>query len=93
VKNQFGFSILLFTAFNVDDKSYREVLTPVNNSQLHLKLEILGKFRLVMNHKIQHKGNCNIFWFTPVQEKQEDLETLSVNVTTLIACAHKHFHL
>jgi hypothetical protein len=61
VKNIFGFSILLFTAFNVIDKSYRQVLTPVNNSQLLLKLEILDKFRLVTNHKIQHKGNCNIF--------------------------------
>ncbi len=29
VKTTFGFSILLFTAFNVDDKSYRQVLTPV----------------------------------------------------------------
>jgi hypothetical protein len=57
----FGASILLFTAFNVDDKSYRQVLTTVNNSQLLLKLEILDKFRLVTNHKIQHKGNCNIF--------------------------------
>jgi len=28
VKNMFGFSILLFTAFNCDDKSYRQVLTP-----------------------------------------------------------------
>ena len=60
VKN-IGFSILLFTAFKVVDKSYRQVLTPVNNSQLLLKLEILDKFRLVTNHKIQHKGNCNIF--------------------------------
>jgi len=61
VKNTFGFSILLFTAFNVIDKSYRQVLTPVNKSQLLLKLEIIDKFRLVTNHKIQHKGNCNIF--------------------------------
>ncbi len=57
----FGVSILLFTAFNVDDKFYRQVLTPVNNSQLLLKLEILDKFRLVTNHKIQQKGNCNTF--------------------------------
>jgi len=61
VKNMFSFSVLLFTAFNVIDKSYRQVLTPGNNSQLLLKLEILDKFRLVTNHKIQHKGNCNIF--------------------------------
>jgi hypothetical protein len=43
----FGFSILLFTAFSVIDKSYRQVLTPVNNSQLFLKLVIPDKFRLV----------------------------------------------
>ncbi len=57
----FGFSILLFTAFNCDDKSYRQELTPINNSQLLLKLEILDKFRLVTNHGFKHKGNCNIF--------------------------------
>ncbi len=57
----FGFSIILFTTFDVIDKSYRQVLTPVNNYQLLLKLEILDKFRLVTNHKKQHKGNCNIF--------------------------------
>ncbi len=57
----FGFSIPLFTAFSVDGKSYRQVLTPVNNSQLLLKLEILDKFRLVTIHKFKHKGNCNIF--------------------------------
>jgi hypothetical protein len=57
----FGFSILLFTAFNVDDNSYRQVLTPVNNSQLLLKLEILDKFRLVTNHKFKCKGNYDIF--------------------------------
>ncbi len=61
VKNMFGFSILLFTAINVDDKSHRQVLTPVKNSQLLLKLEIIDKYRLVTNHKMRHKGNCNIF--------------------------------
>jgi len=61
VKNAFGFSILYCTAFNVDDKSYRQVLTLINNSQLLLKLEILDKFRLVNNQQFKHKGNCNIF--------------------------------
>ena len=32
-------------SFNVIYKSYRQVLTPVNNSQLLLKLAILDKFR------------------------------------------------
>jgi hypothetical protein len=62
-----GFSILLFTVFNVDDKSYRQV----NNSQLLLKLEILDKFRLVTNHKIQHKDRLQHYLGTLVQEKQE----------------------
>jgi hypothetical protein len=63
MKNMFGFSILLFLlSFDVDDKSYRQVLTPVNNSQFLLKLEILNKFRLVTNHEIKkHKGHYNIF--------------------------------
>jgi hypothetical protein len=51
----FGFSILLFAAFNVVDKSYRQVLTPVNNFQLILKLEILDKFRFVTNLKYNTK--------------------------------------
>ncbi len=44
-------SQFFYSAFNVVDKPYRQVLTPVNNSQLLLKLEILDKFRLVTNHK------------------------------------------
>jgi hypothetical protein len=51
VKNLFCFSSLLFTAFNVDEETYRQVLAPFNNSQLLSKLEILDKFRLVTNHK------------------------------------------
>jgi hypothetical protein len=57
----FGFAILYCTVFNVNDKSYRQVLTLINNSQLLLKLEILDKFRLVTNQQFKHKGNCNIF--------------------------------
>ncbi len=57
----FGFPILYFTAFNVIDKSYRQVLTPVNNSQLLLKLEILDEFRLVTYYKIQHKETATLY--------------------------------
>ncbi len=57
----FGLTILLFTAFNVDVKSYRQELTLTNNSQLLLKIEILDKFRLVTNQQFNYKGNCNIF--------------------------------
>ncbi len=50
-------------------KSYRQVLTLINNSQLLLKLEILDKFILVTFHnthntkKVQHYN-----WLIPVHE-------------------------
>jgi hypothetical protein len=47
----FGYSIFL-QVFNVIDKSYRQVLTQVINSQLLLKLVILDKFRLVTFHSL-----------------------------------------
>jgi len=48
---------ILYFKLQVIYKSYRQVLTPVNNSQLLLKLEILDKLRLVIFHKntIQRK--------------------------------------
>jgi hypothetical protein len=46
---------ILYFRVQVIDKSYRQVLTPVNNSQLLLKLEILDKLRLVKFLKTQHK--------------------------------------
>jgi hypothetical protein len=53
VKNTLSFSILLFTAFNVHNKFYRHVLTPVNKSQLLSTLDTLDKVRLVTNNIIQ----------------------------------------
>jgi hypothetical protein len=50
VKNPFGLLQMLYFDSNVIEKSYRQVLTPVNNSQLILKLEIPDKFRLVTLH-------------------------------------------
>ncbi len=44
-------SQFFYSALNVVDKPYRQVHTPVNNSQLLLKLGILDKFILVTNHK------------------------------------------
>ncbi len=40
VKNPFGLFILLFSAFSVIYKSYRQVLTPVKNLQRLLRLPI-----------------------------------------------------
>ena len=45
---------ILYFRLQVIHKSYRQVLTPVNNSQLLLKLEILDKLRLVTQRKLQH---------------------------------------
>jgi hypothetical protein len=61
VKNQFGLLQMLYFHSNVIGKSYKQVLTPFNNSQLLLKLEIPDKFRLVTLHatatqrKLQHE--------------------------------------
>jgi len=51
---------ILYFRLQIIDKSYRQVLTPVNNSQLLLKPEILDKFRLVTFHKIQHKETATL---------------------------------
>jgi len=45
---------------HIIDKSYRQVLTPINNSQHLLKLEILDKLRLVTFHNRQHTGKWNV---------------------------------
>jgi hypothetical protein len=42
---------ILYFRLQVIYKSYRQVLTPVNNSQLLLKLENLDKLRLVTFHQ------------------------------------------
>jgi hypothetical protein len=41
-------------------KSYRQVLTPVNNSQLLLKMEILDKLRLVTFHTTATQIKFNV---------------------------------
>jgi len=48
---------MLYFSFMLFYKSYGQVLTPVNNSQLLLKLEILDKLRFVTFHKRQHKDS------------------------------------
>jgi len=55
VKNPFGLSSDSLFQLGVIYKSYRQVLTLVNNSQLFLKLEILDNLRLATFHKWQHK--------------------------------------
>jgi hypothetical protein len=77
------------TIFNVIDKSYRQVLTLISNSQLLLKLEISDKFRLVTKETAtfssldQYRRNGS----------SHDLEILSVNITTLAALRTQTFSL
>jgi hypothetical protein len=82
-----GSSILYFRLY-VIDKSYGQVLTPVNNSQLLLKLEIIDKFRLVAFHKNTIQRNNN-FITGPYQLRRNrsshDLEPQSVNIMPLVA--------
>jgi hypothetical protein len=50
VKNLFGLFSLLFSAFGIIHKSYRQVLTPDNNLKSLLSLPMIDKFRLVTFH-------------------------------------------
>jgi hypothetical protein len=75
VKISLAYSVFYFQLF---DKSYRQVLTPVNNSQLLLKLAILDKFRLATFHgmttqkKLQYK--TGLHWFRR-NESSRDLDS------------------
>ncbi len=66
--------------------SYRQVLTPVNNFKLLLKLEILDKFKIVTFQKIQHKVKCNILTGYQFRrnENSHDLDSKSIEVKMLI---------
>jgi hypothetical protein len=86
VKNKFGFPILFFTTFNVIDKSYRKVLTPVNNSQLLLKLEILNKFIYKPQNTTQRKlATLSGPYKFQRNGSSHDLEPQSVDIMTLAA--------
>jgi hypothetical protein len=60
VKNLFGLSSDIVFLLSVIYKSHRQVLTPINNSQLLLKLEILDKLIPVKFHKTASQRKCNI---------------------------------
>ncbi len=78
---------LLFAAFGVTCKSYRQVLTPVNNSHLFLKLPILDKFRLVTFHEKATQRNYSIktgsYQFRR-NESSHDLDSQSIIVKTSV---------
>ncbi len=75
----FGFLIIYFTAFNVINKSYRQVLTTVNNAQLLLKLEILDKFRYYAKKLATLSGSYQFFR----NRSSHDLEPQSINIMML----------
>jgi len=60
VKNPFGLVFRYFFQLHIIYMSYRQVLTPVNNSQFLLKLEILDKLSLLTFHKWQHKESATL---------------------------------
>jgi hypothetical protein len=93
VKNSLGFSILYCTIFNVIDKSYRQVLTLINNFQLLLKLEILDKFRLLVLLQTNSSKTketvatfSSLLWYRR-NRSFHDLEPLSVDAMVLAASA------
>ncbi len=83
-ENLFGLFILLFSASSVYYKSYRQVLTPVNNLQRLLRLAIFDKTRLVAFHKKVRQINYTN-WFLPDRENESahDLDSLRA-VTKMI---------
>jgi hypothetical protein len=60
VKNPFGIVPINVFQLSVIYKLYSQVLTPIHNSQLLLKLPILGKFRLATFHISATQRNYGI---------------------------------
>ncbi len=72
VKIWFGLDLqILNFKLQVMHKSYRQVLTPVNNAQLLLKLEILDNSDLFHFTKYNTKKLQHYNWFILAQEKWE----------------------
>jgi hypothetical protein len=60
MKNPLGIVLINLFQLGVIYKSHRQVLTPIYNSQLLLKLPILDKFRLAIFHKSATQRNYSI---------------------------------
>jgi hypothetical protein len=68
---------LSFSASSVFYKSYRQVLTLIDNLQHHLRLPIFDKTRLVaLNKKAKQRNYTN--WFLPDRDNESahDLDSL-----------------
>ncbi len=77
MKNLLALFRLVFSASIVYYKSYRQVLTPINNLQCLLRLPIFNKTRLVAFHKTVGQRNYTN-WFLLVRESESahDLDLL-----------------
>ena len=85
VKNVFGLFSLLFSASSVYYKSYRQVLTPIDNLQCLLRLPTYDKTRLVAFHKKVGQRNYTN-WHLPDKENESahDLDSFRVIMKTII---------
>jgi hypothetical protein len=83
---------ILYFRLHVTCKSYIQVLTPITNFQLLLKLEILDKLRLVTSHT---KKTKHFYWFNLDRRNGSSLdhEPQSIDVTTLAALSVLTFSL
>ncbi len=78
----------MYSRLQVLHKSYRQVLTPVNTSQLLLNLEILDKLRLVTFHTMTTQRNLNVITGSYQFRRNEsfhDLGSENVKVKMLVA--------
>jgi hypothetical protein len=85
MKNLFGFTSLLFSASSVYCKSYRHVLTPVDNLQRLLRLPIFDKTRLVAIHKmVRQRKYTNWFLTDKEKESAHDLDSLCAVIKMIV---------
>ncbi len=81
VKNLFGISLIDVFQLGVIYMSYIQVLTPIYNSQLLLKLPILEKFRFAMFHKSATQRNYSIKTCIYQFRRNESSHDLELNCT------------
>ena len=71
--------------------SCRQVLTPINNFQLLLKLEILDKLRLVTFHKWQHKESAMLELVHTSLREMQVLMTLTHKMSNMLVTKRRPF--
>ncbi len=94
VKNMFDFSILLFHSFQC---CWQVLQTSTDPSQQFSALFKAGNSRQVQTCYKPNSNTKETTTFSSLHRyrrngSSHDLETLSINTTTLATCARKHFH-